>query len=128
MMLVTNLSAQAIDNMLAETFPASDPPAWTPGIVRPAPEAPTRRHHPGDAAEATGDRPASDVIDVSRSTTSDRTFLQAVGSLFAAAGLSVLVPAALFAFGAAVALGIRGWIDAAGWLLAIPSKLRMSTF
>jgi hypothetical protein len=33
-MLRTNLTAQAIDEVLAETFPASDPPAWTSGIAR----------------------------------------------------------------------------------------------
>jgi hypothetical protein len=37
-MLRTNLTAQAIDDVLAGTFPASDPPPWTAGIARPAPE------------------------------------------------------------------------------------------
>jgi hypothetical protein len=36
------MTAQAIDDVLAGTFPASDPPAWTPGIARPAPDVPTQ--------------------------------------------------------------------------------------
>ena len=27
-----------IDDVLADTFPASDPPAWTPGVARLMPE------------------------------------------------------------------------------------------
>ena len=34
----TDSTAQAIDDALAGTFPASDPPSWTPGMARPIPE------------------------------------------------------------------------------------------
>jgi hypothetical protein len=36
-MTATFLTSCDIDDALADTFPASDPPAWTPGIARPIP-------------------------------------------------------------------------------------------
>jgi hypothetical protein len=99
-MLRTNLTAQDIDDALAGTFPASDPPAWTPGIARPAPEI-------------------AGVIDVSGPTHEKRTFAQALVSLLGAAGLTLLAPAAVLAVGIPVALAVRGLLEAARWVATI---------
>lgn len=166
-MSVTYTSATTIDEVLAGTFPASDPPAWTPGIARPAPEANVprqrddavqrethgtdragtddadRRRGAGADAEsrgaatpsrvaghttgASGIREAGDaraasgidVIDVSRHGPSDRTFAQALGALAGAAGLVVLIPAAIAAAGAVVLAGVRGWLTVVQSLVAL---------
>jgi hypothetical protein len=33
---------RAIDDVLADSFPASDPPSWNPGVTRPEPVASVR--------------------------------------------------------------------------------------
>jgi hypothetical protein len=107
-MLRTNLTAQAIDDVLAGSFPASDPPSWSPGMARPAPDIGRRAADTGAAQDQTDDVRASHGTDVSRSTHSKRTFAQAVSSLIGAAGLALLMPVAILAVGTPVALGVRG--------------------
>jgi hypothetical protein len=67
-MAYTHLTAQSIDDVLAGTFPASDPPAWTPGMARPAPEIAKHEAEAGGAREETHDARAPDVIDVTPSS------------------------------------------------------------
>ena len=105
-MRTSTLTAQAIDDVLAGSFPASDPPAWTPGVTRLAPEVSATRQ----AASA----PTPGVIDVSRPAGSERTLARALVSLLAAAALTVLVPVVVLAVGTPVALAARAVLEAAG--------------
>jgi|SRR5688572_22092906 hypothetical protein len=118
-MLRTNLTTEDIDDVLAGTFPASDPPAWTPGITRPAPALARPAAAAATASAAGHSVRASAVIDVSRPAHSERTFAQGLVSLIGAAGLAVLIPLAVVAVGTPVALVLRRVVAAAGGLLAI---------
>ena len=97
------MTAQAIDDVLAGTFPASDPPAWTPGIARPAPQIA---------------RPPADRDPDPRPTVSEHPLTRAVVSLLWVAGLALLVPFVVLAVGAPVALGLRAVLELAGGVLA----------
>jgi hypothetical protein len=112
------MTAQAIDDVLAGTFPASDPPSWTPGMARPAPAIAAR---PADRNTAHDDmnEVRAGVIDVSRPTDSEVTFAQALVSLAGAVGLVLLVPLAILAVGTPLALAVRGVLEIAERLLAI---------
>jgi hypothetical protein len=112
------MTAQVIDDVLAATFPASDPPAWTAGIARPAPDVPVRAVERTPAPnDANGVR--TDVIDVSRPADSERTLTKALASLVGAVGLALLVPFAILAISAPIALSISGVLQLADRLLAI---------
>ena len=54
----TDLTTDDIDDVLAGTFPASDPPAWTPGVARPRRRAPS----PTDEAGRTHDIPETTML------------------------------------------------------------------
>ena len=93
--------SQMIDDVLAGTFPASDSPAWTPGMARPTPNVVAR----------------PDVNDESGSTRSERTFANGIMSLIGAAGLAMLVPFAIIVVWTVMALALHGLLEAAAWLL-----------
>jgi hypothetical protein len=109
---------RAVDSVLADSFPASDPPSWTLGITRPQPE----RQGTRDEIPMLEDRRAGlvreTVIDVSRPTYR-RTFLKGVLALAGAAGIALLVPFVILLIGLPIALAVRGVVEAASWLLAL---------
>ena len=106
---------RALDEVLADSFPASDPPSWNPGIIRP---------QPADGAVMTaqdvGERlPMADVIDVSRPTRGVQTFHRSLVSLFGAAGIALLFGIGILLIGLPIVLVVRGVVEAIGWLFGV---------
>jgi hypothetical protein len=110
---------RAIDDILADSFPASDPPSWNPGVSRPEPVV--SMHHRAARSErmdASSGGTRAGVIDMSRPV-GDRTFIDALISLAGAAGLALLVPFVILLIGMPVALITRGLLEVIGWLFGI---------
>jgi VIT1/CCC1 family predicted Fe2+/Mn2+ transporter len=113
---------RAIDDVLADSFPASDPPSWNPGITRLA-----LGGHLADRASGhtpltdAGPRRAglSDVVDVSRPASEGRTFLQGLVSLTGAAGIAPAVPFVILLIGLPISLAVRGLLEVVGWVLGV---------
>ncbi len=107
---------RAIDDVIADSFPASDPPSWNPGIAR---LAPLSREPAGPAA--TGGRAAAraiDVLDVSLPPTG-RTVVQVLISVAGATGLALMVPFVILLIGLPFVLMIRGLLHAISWLFGV---------
>lgn len=113
---------RAIDDVLADSFPASDPPSWNPGITRLAFGGHltdrVSRHAPLTDAGARW-AGLSDVVDVSRPTSEGRTFLQGLVSLTGAAGIALVVPFVILLIGLPIALAVRGLLEVIGWVLGV---------
>ena len=116
---------RAIDDVLADSFPASDPPSWNPGITRLDLDVDLAHRASGqtlltDAGERGNG--FTDVIDVSRPTRGGRTFLQGLVSLAGAAGIALAVPFVILLIGMPIALAVRGLLEAVGWVLGVPIR------
>jgi hypothetical protein len=112
---------QALDQVLADSFPASDPPSWNPGIalLDPAGGLERQAERPERIADTAASTGASGIIDVSRPARAGRAFLQGLVSLAGAAGIALLVPFAILMVGLPIALSIRGVLELFGWLFGV---------
>jgi hypothetical protein len=110
---------RAVDSVLADSFPASDPPSWTLGITHPQPEpqatnAETVAPGAGKAVSVN-----ADVVDVSRPATARQTFLKGLVSLTGAAGIALLVPFVILLIAMPMALAVGGVVQAGSWLVGL---------
>lgn len=117
---------RAMDQALADSFPASDPPPWTLGVAQPPSKdhatigpyaSTTRRVH----NEATPRETINGIV-ILESGSTKRSPLQWLLTLTGATGLALLVPIAILLVGLPVALGVRGIVEAVAWLAAFVSK------
>jgi hypothetical protein len=111
----------ALDQVLVDSFPASDPPSWNPGIalLKPTLGSNSRPEPAGAVADAEAPARASDIIDVSRGSDGDRTFLQSLVSLAGAAGIALLVPLVILFVGLPIVLSVRGVLALLSWVFGV---------
>ena len=115
----TRLAAErALDEVLADSFPASDPPSWNPGIIRPQPAdgfATAIR-----TVEGVRERlPVAEGVDVSGPTHGERTFLQSLVSLGGAVVIALLFGIGILLAGLPIVLVVRGVVEVIGWLFGV---------
>jgi hypothetical protein len=111
---------RGIDDVLADSFPASDPPSWNPGVARPDPVVSGLRHELPLVAPSAADAGRADrSVDVSRPLSTERTFLEGLVSMAGAAGTALLVPFAIVLVGLPVVLAVRGVLEVIGWLFGV---------
>lgn len=112
---------RALDQVLADSFPASDPPPWTLGVPGPAPGHHTPSADRRDAEGGSRDHRGvgrTVVLDVSLHRDPAWPLLRALTSIAGAAGIALLVPFVILLVGLPIALVVRGVAEVCGWLLA----------
>ena len=111
----------AVDETLDESFPASDPPSWNPGIARPVPAVRQITH--GLRYDTGADVPNAGVVrdggGVDRSMSRTRALMHTLVSLGGGASIALLVPFVILLIGLPVVLSVRGVIEVMGWLLGL---------
>jgi hypothetical protein len=93
-----------MDNALAASFPASDPPSWNAGMARP---------------HALAREVAPPLHNEGRDRGHGQAFVQAMVSVGALVGLVVAVPFVILVIGLPVAVLVRGLVHALAWLIAL---------
>jgi hypothetical protein len=113
----------ALDQVLADSFPASDPPPWTLGVARrdsnPDAIAPLSRSVADSArADVAGPRAlVNDVVILGGGSRGPRTSIQRLATLAGGMGVALLVPVAILVVGLPVVLLVRGIVEAITWLM-----------
>jgi hypothetical protein len=127
-MRIAAASERAVDQALADSFPASDPPPWTLGVVHIPSEFHAIASLSRSSTESVRDEGAPrrdtirDVIILDGGSRGQRTPLQWLMTLAGAVGVALLFPIAILLLGIPVALGVRGIVEAVAWLMAFVSK------
>lgn len=109
-----------VDEILAESFPASDPPSWNSGTAHLNPVG--RELDLGGPTEVATDSrhtavSGDGVIEASREGIGDMTCVDIVISFAGATAIVLLVPLAILLGGLPIVLSVRGVVEALAWLL-----------